>query len=54
MLEDRIIPDIIETSKIKVTIDKVYGQSIEKVAINDIVIGNNIMDLIEKFPEYAV
>ena len=44
MLEDRIIPDIIETSKIKVTIDKVYGSSIEKVAINDIVIGNNIMD----------
>lgn len=44
MLEDRIVPDIIETSKIKIIIEKVNGENIEKVAINDIVIGNNIMD----------
>jgi NAD+ kinase len=44
LLTDEIKPQIIETVAIKVKIEKKNGKKIKKVAINDVVIGDNIMD----------
>lgn len=44
LLNDTINPTIIQTEKIKVVVKKVNGEKIVKEAINDIVIGNEIMD----------
>ncbi len=44
LLTDEIVPHIIRTEKLKVTIDRVHADKIVKEAINDIVIGDNIMD----------
>jgi NAD+ kinase len=44
LLNDTIKPEIIETEKIKVVIEKKDGTFIKKAAINDVVIGNSVMD----------
>jgi len=44
LLEGTMVPTIIKTEKIKVIVKKTNGKKIIKEAINDIVIGNDIMD----------
>lgn len=44
LLNDSIKPTVIKTEKIKVVVKKANGEKIVKEAINDIVIGNGIMD----------
>jgi|SaaInlStandDraft_4_1057021.scaffolds.fasta_scaffold16960_4 NAD+ kinase len=44
LLHDTIVPEIVETSKIEVIIEKTNGKIIQKRAINDVIIGNNVMD----------
>jgi len=44
LLTGRIVPDVIETLKLMVVIRKKDGTVIEKLAINDVIIGNNVMD----------
>jgi NAD+ kinase len=44
LLTGEIIPDIIKTLKLRVRVEKKNGDVVEKLCINDIVIGNNIMD----------
>lgn len=44
LLTDEITPEIIETIKLKVSIKKNNGKTIKSKSINDIIIGNNVMD----------
>jgi NAD+ kinase len=44
LITDIIQPQIIQTEKLKVRVDRVYAETLEFQAINDIVIGNGIMD----------
>lgn len=44
LLTGAITPDIIRTLKLFVRVEKRNGEVIERLCINDIVIGNNIMD----------
>ena len=44
LLADEIVPTIIKSEKIKVKIIKSSGEKIIEECINDVVIGNNIMD----------
>ena len=44
LLTDEITPDIVETLKLGVIVTKKDGTVIEKLSINDVIIGNNIMD----------
>lgn len=44
LLENEIVPEIFNTIQLKVIIKKKNGKKIIKNAINDIIIGNNVMD----------
>lgn len=44
LLDGSLVPDLVKTEKIKIIIKKADGTKIKKEAINDIVIGNEVMD----------